>query len=161
MVADKKKYDWFVSTLVGAVSVFGVAGFYYLGMVSSWTADENVKTPVSIFPYDGEGVPVFVKWSALIPSSAEDVKSNQHQNQRMVIAVDKTIQLGRAKIVYRGMEGRGTFVLDVNIPALDPEYYYPHQFQIDEARKGFHLAGQKLKLVQIRKNFIELKMDGH
>lgn len=64
---------------------------------------------------------------------------------------DNTRRLGKTWLTYRGKIDADHFVIDVTIPALDPQTRYSHKVRIKDAREGFSLAGQAYRLVGIQR----------
>jgi len=70
---------------------------------------------------------------------------------------DKTRKVGKIWLTYRGKVDSDHFLIDVTIPALDPETRYRHKLNIAAARKGFSLVGEDYRLLQIKKSSIQLQ----
>ena len=70
---------------------------------------------------------------------------------------DKTRKIGKTWLTYRGKVDSDHFLIDVTIPALDPQAYYRHKLSIAEARKGFSLVGQNFRLLKIAESSIRLQ----
>lgn len=69
---------------------------------------------------------------------------------------NREIRLGSSIVVYRGLGGDGTFLLDLFIPTLDPDTPYPYRFSVSEARMGFNLADKRFQLVSARQDYLHL-----
>lgn len=70
---------------------------------------------------------------------------------------DKTRKVGRIWLTYRGKFDSDHFLIDVTIPALDPETKYRHKLSIAAARKGFSLVGEDYRLLKIKESSIQLQ----
>jgi hypothetical protein len=70
--------------------------------------------------------------------------------------INRDINIGKSKIVYRGLDGDAKFSIDLAIIDLDPQAFYRYRIPISDAEKGFRLAGQKFKLISARKSTIQL-----
>jgi len=70
---------------------------------------------------------------------------------------DKTRKVGKTWLTYRGKLDSGHFLIDVTIPALDPQMHYRHKLSIADARKGFSLVGQNYRLLKISASSIRLQ----
>jgi len=70
---------------------------------------------------------------------------------------DKTRKVGKTWLTYRGKVDADHFLIDVTIPALDPQTHYRHKLSIPAARKGFKLVGQEYRLLKITKSSIRLQ----
>ena len=76
--------------------------------------------------------------------------------EKIMIVLDRDIQIGKSKIVYRGLDGNAKFKIDVAILDLDPNSLYRYRIPIKAAKKGFRLVGQNFRLISARKSAIEL-----
>ena len=70
---------------------------------------------------------------------------------------DKTRRVGKTWLTYRGKVDADHFLIDVTIPALDPQTKYRHKLSITAARKGFLLVGQQYRLLKITNSSIRLQ----
>jgi hypothetical protein len=68
---------------------------------------------------------------------------------KITLLRDTRIRLGNLAITYRGVEN-DRLRLDVVVLDLDPQYAYRHAIALDEAGRGFRLAGTNLKLISAR-----------
>ena len=66
---------------------------------------------------------------------------------RIILFRDKEIRVGRVMLTYRGLEERSAIRIDAVIPDLDSQYAYRQQFDMDKARKGFKVGGERLILI--------------
>jgi hypothetical protein len=76
--------------------------------------------------------------------------------EKIMLVRDQDIKFGKSKIIYRGLDGKSKFKMDVAILELDPNAYYRYRIPIKAAKKGFRLAGQNLRLISARKSAIQL-----
>ena len=60
------------------------------------------------------------------------------------------------KIVYRGLNRRDQFKLDVFVLNFDPEMAFVHALDIAKAKKGFRLAGKDFQLISAREHRVHL-----
>jgi hypothetical protein len=82
--------------------------------------------------------------------------SNASGNSKIVLEINRDQAVGKAILTYRGLEGRSTFRLDVIVPELDAQYTYLHKFDIDQARKGFQVGGEHLRLISAGRSNIRI-----
>ena len=83
--------------------------------------------------------------------------------ERITIPLNQEKTIGRAKFVYRGLAPGSKFKMDVVIMDLDPQAYYGYRLSINDARKGFRLAGKNFKLISAYKtavNILHIKKSG-
>ena len=73
-----------------------------------------------------------------------------------MLVLDRDTKFGKSKIIYRGLDGKAKFKMDVAILELDPNAYYRYRIPINAAKKGFRLAGQNFRLISARKSAIQL-----
>lgn len=78
--------------------------------------------------------------------------------EKIILPLNQEKIIGRAKIVYRGLAANSKFKIDVVILDLDPYAYYGYRLSINDARKGFRLAGNDFKLISARKNAIKIRI---
>jgi hypothetical protein len=76
--------------------------------------------------------------------------------EKIMLVLDRDTKFGKSKIIYRGLDGKAKFKMDVAILELDPNAYYRYRIPINAAKKGFRLAGQNFRLISARKSAIQL-----
>jgi hypothetical protein len=76
--------------------------------------------------------------------------------EKILLALNHEKTIGKSKIIYRGLEKNSAFNIDVVILELDPNSFYRYHIQIDDAEKGFRLAGQDFKLISARKSALQI-----
>ena len=76
--------------------------------------------------------------------------------EKILLALNHEKTIGKSKIIYRGLEGDSKFKIDVVILELDPQAFYGYRFPIDDARRGFRLAGHNFKLISARQSAIQI-----
>jgi hypothetical protein len=91
-----------------------------------------------------------------ISTPAAETRSGPFE-EKITLPIDHEKIIGGAKIVYRGLAGNSKFKIDVVILDLDPHAYYGYRLTINDARKGFRLAGNQFKLVSVRKTAIQIR----
>jgi len=74
------------------------------------------------------------------------------EREKITLALNQALIIGKSKLVYRGMATNSHFIMDVVILDLDPQAFYGYRFSIDDARRGFRLGGHNFKLISARKN---------
>ena len=97
--------------------------------------------------------------SSRIMTSLQDTPARALSNparEKILLALNHEKTIGKAKIIYRGLEGDSKFKIDVVILELDPQAFYGHRFSIDHARQGFRLVGQNFKLISARESAIQI-----
>ena len=77
--------------------------------------------------------------------------------EKITLKLNHEKVIGKAKFVFRGLAEASTFKIDLAILDLDPQAYYGYRLSIDDARKGFRLAGNQFKLVSVRKTAIQIR----
>ena len=76
--------------------------------------------------------------------------------EKITMPLNQEITIGKAKLVYRGLAAGSKFKIDVVIMDLDPLAHYGYRLSIDDARKGFRLAGNNFRLLSARKTAIQV-----
>ncbi len=106
-----------------------------------------------------ELIPKMDRLSARIMTRLQDTPAGALSNparEKILLALNHEKTIGKSKIIYRGLEGDSKFKIDVVILELDPQAYYGYRFSIDDARRGFRLAGQNFKLISARESAIQI-----
>jgi len=75
---------------------------------------------------------------------------------RYVLRLNQSLSVGKARFTYRGLTERAHFLIDVIIPALDPQRPYKYRLNIHAAEQGFRLAGYNYKLDAVREDYVRL-----
>ena len=60
------------------------------------------------------------------------------------------------QIVYKGIDNRSQFFMDVIVLDFDREMPFAHAIDISQAKKGFRLAGKDFQLISARNNRVHL-----
>jgi hypothetical protein len=76
--------------------------------------------------------------------------------EKIMLILDRDTRFGKSIIVYRGLDGKAKFRMDVAVLELDPNAFYRYRIPINAAKKGFRLAGQNFRLISARKSAIQL-----
>jgi hypothetical protein len=151
MKASMKK-KW-MPMLGALLAVFG--SFAALMYISITAFSHGVKQPGSPFFRFQQG-----EQNRLLsqrPKPASDKPVTHPANvSKIVLDLNRDHAVGKTILTFRGLEGRRTFRLDVRVPELDPSYTYPHKIKIDQARKGFQVGGEQLKLLSAGRSRIRL-----
>lgn len=98
-----------------------------------------------VFVYSGEHVPV--DW---------DKGRQRSAGLKFRLTRDSPLALGGARIFYRGLAEDANFVLDVMLPDLDPNAFYPYKLKIADARDGFQLVDHNFKLIRAHRHYIQM-----
>jgi hypothetical protein len=61
------------------------------------------------------------------------------------------------KIIYRGSDNRSQFRLDVFVLNFDREMPFVHTIDVNQAKKGFRIAGKDFQLISARKHRVHLR----
>ncbi len=75
---------------------------------------------------------------------------------KYVLRLNLRQSVGKTQLVYRGLEGQKTCLVDVIIPELDPDRPYKHRLDIEMAKRGFRMAGHNFRLVAVGENYLQL-----
>ena len=106
-----------------------------------------------------ELIPKMDRLSARFMSRLRDTPARALSNparEKILLALNHEKTIGKSKIIYRGLEKNSAFNIDVVILELDPNSFYRYHIQIDDAEKGFRLAGQDFKLISARKSALQI-----
>ena len=150
---ESTKKKWVPMTVV-LLSVFGsFAALMYLSI----TTFSNPKTRSNPYLFRFQQSPV--KWrgyqeSTEAANAASPATSGWH---RMVLIRDREKRIGGAILTYRGLGKSDTIRIDAVIPDLDSQYTYRHRFDIDQARQGFKVGGERLQLSSAGRYKVRLK----
>jgi hypothetical protein len=116
------------------------------------------KTSAELIPRDDALSARFIpdsRWQDRHRDGQKEAISNPLK-EKIMLVLDRDIQIGKSKIVYRGLDGNAKFKMDVAILELDPNALYRYRIPIKAAKKGFRLVGQNFRLISARKSTIEL-----
>ncbi|MGD9247467.1 MAG: hypothetical protein PVI60_05890 [Desulfobacteraceae bacterium] len=135
------------------LSIFG--SFAALMYISVTTFQEGPnRSGTSFFRFHQSG-----RQTVGVPNTRLDTNSplsNSSNNPRIVLEINRDHAVGKSILTYRGLEGRSKFRLDVVVPELDAQYTYLHKFDIDQARKGFQVGGEHLRLISAGRSNIRI-----
>ena len=148
--------EWALLTILTSAGIvsFGFLYYVFYGLVT--TADDVKYTFKNVFPYSGETVPVLSIDSGSALSATGNSASIEFANNVISVEVNQTREIGATAIIYRGLEGTNEFRIDVMIPELDSEVFYPYRFDIRDAEKSFRLADRQFRLLSARQTYLHL-----
>jgi hypothetical protein len=89
------------------------------------------------------------------------ITSSPKPTEKIEIGINQKIRIGNAFIIYRGLEGRSQFKVDVVVPELDPQAFYPYVLNIGDARKGFRLRNRDFELKAVNEKGIVILLMPH
>ena len=76
---------------------------------------------------------------------------------QLLLPLNQKLSAGQIELIYRGLNGRSGFKIDLIVPQLDPQVAYPYQFNIKAAKKSFRLSNRDYKLIYAKKGALLLK----
>ena len=116
------------------------------------------KTSAELTPRDDNLTARFMstaRWNGDHPDAQKEAFSPPLK-EKIMLVLDRAAKFGKSKIVYRGLDGKAKFRMDVAVLELDPNSFYQYRIPINDAKKGFRLAGQYFRLISARKSAIQL-----
>lgn len=139
--STKKKWVPMVGALVAVFGSF--AALFYLS-ISAFSGDPNQLNPS--FSRFQQTPPAWeVNQSPVLPTPVIKKAPKPATWSKKSLRLDRQEQVGDILVTYRGKQGRA-FRMDVIIPALDPQYTYLRNIQIETARKGFQIGAERFVL---------------
>lgn len=103
----------------------------------------------SLYLITVSAAPVDRQASRAAASPAHTAADPDAPRVKVVLQRDTPLRLGELDIIYRGVQNR-KLRLDVIVRELDPQYAYRHAIALDQARRGFRLAGTDFQLLSAR-----------
>jgi hypothetical protein len=85
-------------------------------------------------------------WQTSQALALESPEPYLEKEARVVLAKNRGVHVGDARIVYRGIR-KGALHLDLFALQLDPHYGYPHEIAIGKARHGFRMGDYHFKVL--------------
>ncbi len=129
----------------------------FLGSIY-WVAETFFpQTSSELIPKNDALSARFISGSSL-DGNSQNVPQKAHSNatkEKIVLALDRKLTIGKSIIVYRGLDDNAKFRMDIAMLELDPNAFYRYRVPIKAAKKGFRLVGQKFKLISARKSAIQ------
>ena len=80
------------------------------------------------------------------------------QPEKLFLQLNQKQSAGKSELTYRSLVGQSEFRIDVIIPELDPQVYYPHRVKISQAKKSFRLGNRNYQLIAAKKGALRLKL---
>jgi hypothetical protein len=77
-----------------------------------------------------------------------------------VLHRDRSVSIGRSRLVFRGLDDSGSLRIDAVLPELDPQQVYRHTVTRQRARSGFRIANEHYRLKKIGRSALVLYRDG-
>ncbi len=152
MEASTKK-KWVPMTVVFVSVVGSFAALMYLSITTFSTAQS--RSQPSFFRFQQNSV----QWSgsAQAAESASTLQPAVPGWTRMALMRDREKRVGGAVLTYRGLGEGSTIRIDAVIPDLDSQYTYRIRFDVDRARNGFKIGGERLKLLSASRYQLRFK----
>ena len=150
---ESTKKKWVPMTVV-LLSIFGsFAALMYLS-ITTFTYPKTQSNPY-LFRFQQSPV----KWSvtqdaAIAAANKLPATPGWH---KMELLRDREVRVGGSVLTYRGLGGSSTIRIDAIIPDLDSQYTYRQRFDIDQAREGFKVGGERLKLLSAGRYKVRVK----
>ncbi len=76
-----------------------------------------------------------------------------------VLHRDRSVAIGRSRLVFRGLDAAGNLRIDAVLPELDPQSVYAHSLTRERARRGFRIANEHYRLKKIGRSALVLYRD--
>ncbi|MFO7496841.1 MAG: hypothetical protein R6X05_14545 [Desulfobacterales bacterium] len=76
-----------------------------------------------------------------------------------VLHRDRSVSIGRSRLVFRGLDDSGNLRIDAVLPELDPQRAYAHTVTRERARSGFRIANEHYRLKKIGRSALVLYRD--
>ena len=137
---------------------YTMVSIIFLGLLYFITETFIPKTSSELIPNKDALSARFIslpKWNTASRDSQKKALLDA-MKEKITLSINQEKKIGKSKIIYRGLEGNSTFKIDVVILELDPNSFYRYRIKIDDAKKGFRLAGQNFKLISTRKSALQI-----
>ncbi len=149
---ETHSHNWYYILTYMMISIM------FLGLIY-WVAETFFpKTSSELIPRNDALSARFISGSNLdgnFKNSSQKALSNATK-ERITLALDRDMKIGKSIIVYRGLDENAKFKMDIAMLELDPNAFYRYRIPIKAAKKGFRLVGQNFKLISARKSAIQL-----
>jgi len=138
----EKRLGQELSSLIGLL-LFGCIAFLGLYHFSQRFASDNVAHHL-------------LDMMARPDSYYNKIPPSEPAQGRYVLHLNRSLSFGKANFTYRGLTEHAHFLIDVTIPALDPQRPYRYRLNINAAEQGIRLGGYSFKLDSIRADYVRL-----
>jgi hypothetical protein len=78
-------------------------------------------------------------------------------NNFYALRVGEKVMVGKLILVYRGFDEEGRFKLDVAVPELDADAYYPYHFRRKDSAKTIKLNNYAFRVLSARRTVLHLQ----
>ena len=75
------------------------------------------------------------------------------------LKIGERVMVGKLILVYRGFDEQGRFKLDVAIPELDANTFYPYHFHRKDSVKTIKLNNYAFRVLSARRTVLHLKAE--
>jgi hypothetical protein len=149
---ETRSRNWLMILLYMAICIVFLGSLYFVAEAFF------PKTSSELIPKNDALSARFMSISTRNSSSRDAQKKalSDPIKEKILLLLNQAKKFDKSKIIYRGLEGNTTFKIDVVILELDPNSFYSYRIQIDDAKKGFRLVGQKFKLISTRRSAIQI-----
>ena len=144
--------NWYYILMYTMISII------FLGLIYWFAETFFPQTSSELVPRNDALSARFISGSSL-DGNFQNAPQKAHSNatkERITLALDRDIKIGKSIIVYRGLDENAKFRMDIAMLELDPNAFYRYRIPIKAAKKGFRLVGQNFKLITARKSAIQL-----
>ena len=73
------------------------------------------------------------------------------------LKTNEPIVIDHYRVIYRGLESKGRFTLDIANTQLDAERFYPHRFESAKISAGIRIGNQRFRVLSARDTILHLQ----
>jgi hypothetical protein len=148
---DVRQKNWI------SITAYLASALFILSLLFFWAETYFPSQSNDLIPLQGDRISRWLFKSPRWQNWQKADNDNTASLKELFLQLDRKQSAGKSELIYRGLEGRSEFRIDVIILELDPHVSYPYRFKISEAKKSFRLANRQYKLIYAKKGAIQLK----
>jgi hypothetical protein len=145
-----KQKNWFSATAFAIIALSILSFSYFLAKAHSPNRSN------SLIPHQSDRISSW-PFNSSRRQDSQQASAEKALLKKLFFQINRKQSAGKAEFIYRGLVGQSEFQIDIIIPELDPQVFYPYRFKISEAKKSFRLANHEYKLISAKKGALQLK----
>ena len=73
------------------------------------------------------------------------------------LKTNDTVRIDNYRVIYKGLEPRGRFALEIANTQLDAQTYYSYSFESDKVADGIRIGNQRFRVLSARDTILHLQ----
>ena len=143
--------DWAFFVMVALMAGFASRAFLIHASTVAAGNDNTTGRAADVISPIGDNQP---QDTAREPEPARYARNNTY-----ALRIGERVKVGKLILVYRGFDKQGRYKLDVAIPELDANSFYPYHFRKGDSANTIKLNNYAFKVLSARRTVLHLQAE--